>query len=227
MIRLGIVSDTHYPTRLPRLPYEALEDAFREVDAIVHAGDIESEDVLHHLSEIAPVQAVRGDDDHFSLPLTRVLNFGGVRVGLTHGHFNPVIEEVLRIRRRFGYSGYREMLQRRDWLLGRFEGHNLDVLIFGHAHIPYCEQHKGVLLFNPGAVYTLTLDSAQWQLKREKNPARRRMLRRKIREYLTQPTTAVPRSTVGILEIAEDHAITPRVIDLPLVDYPLVSAASR
>ncbi len=225
MIRLGVISDTHFPTRLPRLPYEALENAFRQVDAIVHAGDIESEDVLHHLSEIAPVQAVRGDDDHFPLPLTRVLDFGGVRVGLTHGHFNPVIEEMLRIRRRLGYSGYREMLQRRNWLLGRFAGHDLNVMIFGHAHIPYCEEHNGILLFNPGAVYALTLDSARWQLKREKNPSRRRMLRRKIQQDTTQPIPPVPRSTVGILEIAADHTVTPHLIDLPLVDYPLVSEA--
>ncbi len=221
MIRLGVIADTHFPTRLPRLPYEAIEDAFREVDAILHAGDIESEEVLHHLSGIAPVQAVRGDDDHFHLPRTRLLTLGGVRIGLTHGHFNPAVEQALRIRRRMGCSGSREMLQRLDWLLRRFSDEALDVLIFGHAHEPYCESREGVLLFSPGAVYAMTLDSAQWQLQREPNRLRRRMLRSKIRQMADQPQGAPPRSTVGILEIAADKTVTPHIRDLPLLDYAL------
>jgi hypothetical protein len=140
---------------------------------------------------------------------------------MTHGHFNPAIEQALRIRRRLGYSGYREMLQRLDWLLGRFADDALDVMIFGHAHIPYCQKHNGVLLFNPGAVYTMTLESAQWQLKREKNLARRRMLRSKIRQFTTQPDGSPPRSTVGILEIAADKTVIPQILDLPLVQYAM------
>lgn len=219
MIRLGIISDTHFPTRIPRLPYEALEDAFRDVDAILHAGDIEQETVLHHLSSIAPVQAVRGDDDHFDLPLTRVLDFSGVRVGLTHGHFSPLIEEALRIRRRLGYSGRKEMVQRLGWLQRRFRGAALDVLIFGHAHMPYCAQRNGTLLFSPGAVYAMTEEAARWQLRREKNPLRRRMLQRSIRRYETNPHGNDTRSTVGILELHEDRRVQAQFIELPLMQH--------
>ena len=222
MIRLGIIADTHFPTRIPTLPYEAIEDAFRNVDAILHAGDIESPEVLHHLSGIAPVQAVRGDDDHFDLPLRRVLTLNGTRIGLTHGHRSLFMEEWYRVRRRLGYSGTREMCGRLDGLLRRFGGEALDVLIFGHSHQPFCEERDGVLLFNPGAVYAMTLDSALWQLPREQNPVRRRMLKRCIQRYRQHSNGHRPRSTVGVLEIGDNRALRARLIDLPLID-PLLA----
>ena len=223
MIRLGIISDTHYPTRLPALPFTAIEDAFRNVDAILHAGDIETQDVLDHLSGIAPVQAVKGDDDKFDdLPLARVLEIGGVRIGLAHGHFsNPVREELYRLRRRIGYSKHRELTERIDAMLHNFRHDDLDVLIFGHSHKPMCSQHNGVLLFNPGAVYAMTLDSAEWQLPRENNLIRRRMLKQTIRRLQTVPDAIHVRSTVGILEIDNRRHIQSHIIELPLIDHAL------
>jgi len=222
MIRLGIISDTHYPTRLPNLPFAAIEDAFRHVDAILHAGDIETPEVLNHLSGIAPVQAVKGDDDTFDLPLSRVIEIGGVRIGLAHGHYtNPVKEELYRLRRRLGYSKHRELTERIDSLLQHFRDDKLDVLVFGHSHRPMVSQRNGVLLFNPGAVYAMTLESAEWQLPREKHPLRRRMLKQHIRRYQNLPDTLNVRSTVGILEIDETRQIQPRIIELPLIDHAL------
>jgi uncharacterized protein len=222
MIRLGILADTHYPTRLPTLPFAALEDAFRHVDAILHAGDIETPEVLNHLAGIAPVQAVKGDADTFDLPRTRILTIGGVRIGLAHGHYTSQLkEEVCRLRRKFGYSQHRELTERLDDLLHYFRDDALDVLIFGHSHKPMVSQRGGVLLFNPGAVYAMTLESAQWQLAREQNPARRRMLKQHIRRYQNLPDTRNVRSTVGILEIDAARHIQPRIIELPLIDHAL------
>jgi putative phosphoesterase len=219
MIRLGIISDTHYPTRIPTLPYDALEDAFRNVDAILHAGDIETRDVLNHLAGIAPVVAVKGDDDHFDLPLERVLEIGGIRIGLTHGHRHPLIEEFYRIRRRFGYSGRKEMLGRLDGLLRRFDDSAIDVLVFGHSHMPLSMRLGRVLLFNPGAVYVMSLDSARWQLPREKNLIRRQILKQYLSRYQHYPTAFYPRSTVGILEIHDNRTTHAQFVDLPLIDH--------
>ena len=56
--RIGVISDTHSLVRP-----EALA-ALRGVEHIVHAGDIGSAQVLNALREIAPVTAVRGNNDH-------------------------------------------------------------------------------------------------------------------------------------------------------------------
>lgn len=225
MIRLGIISDTHYPSRLPTLPFAAIEDAFRNVDAILHAGDIETPEVLDNLSGIAPVQAVRGDDDTFDLPLQRVINIADVRIGLAHGHHpNPVMEEVFRLRRKLGYSEHRELTNRIDMMRNHFKDDELDVLIFGHSHRPMCIQHKGIMLFNPGAVYAMTLDAAQWQLPREKNPVRRRMLKRHIQRYQYLPNEVDIRSTVGILEIDDNRHIQPHIIELSVLDHATENA---
>ena len=222
MIRLGIISDTHYPTRLPTLPFAAIEDAFRHVDAILHAGDIETPEVLNHLSGIAPVQAVKGDDDAFDLPLSRVIELGGVRIGLAHGHYsNPIKEEMYRLRRRLGYSRHRELTERIDNMLHHFRNDELDVLIFGHSHRPMVSQRNGILLFNPGAVYAMSLESAKWQLPREKHPLRRRMLQHHIRRYQNLPDMLHVHSTVGILEINSRQHIQPCIIELPLIDHAL------
>lgn len=50
--------------------------------------DIEAQTVLDKLETIAPVYAVRGDDeiDTHHLPEKRILEFAGKRIGLHHGH---------------------------------------------------------------------------------------------------------------------------------------------
>src|SRR5687768_11958359 len=60
--RFGLISDTHMPERCPVLP-TALNDVFRGVDLILHAGDLGELSVLDRLGAIAPVVAVHGNDD--------------------------------------------------------------------------------------------------------------------------------------------------------------------
>ena len=217
-IRLGLISDTHWPTKLPLLPYEAIEEAFRDVDGILHAGDIESREVLDNLSGIAPTQAVRGEDDRFPLPDKRILTFGDVRVGLIHGNRHPVVESYFRFQRRLGnmYAGGRHLL---DTLPGRFANDDVDVIVFGHLHTPMCIEQDGVMLVNPGAVYTISKDLAQWQLLHEQNPDRRSMLETHIKRYRNNPYWQTPRSTVGILEIKPDKTISTRIQALPQLAF--------
>ena len=214
-IRLGLISDTHYPTKLPLLPYEAIEQAFRDVDGILHAGDIESTEVLDNLSGIAPTQAVRGEADTLSLPEKRVLDFGGVRVGLIHGNRHPLLEHYFRLKRKWGnlYAGGRHLL---DTLPERFAEDNVDVIVFGHLHVPMCLEKDGIMLVNPGAVYTISEDTAQWQLLHEQDPERRMMLETQIKRYKHNPYWQAPRSTIGILEIAANKKITPHIHHLAL-----------
>jgi putative phosphoesterase len=122
--RVGVVSDTH-GTVDPRVPV-----ALDGVDYIVHAGDVGAPDVLRRLGTIAPVTAVRGNVDdgdlRRDLPGWVSVNLDGVRFVVTH------------IRGVF------------DWEdAGRM---GADVFVFGHTHMPFAEEHDGVLLLNPGSV---------------------------------------------------------------------------
>ena len=119
---LGVIADTHGLLRP-----EAVE-ALRGVDAIVHAGDIGASDVLDRLGEIAPVTAVRGNNDRGAwaekLPSTEVLEIGGVLLYVLHN-----VNELDLDPRAAGFGA----------------------VISGHSHQPRQEERDGVLFFNPGS----------------------------------------------------------------------------
>jgi putative phosphoesterase len=109
--------------------------AFREVDHIIHAGDITSMVVLDTLRDLAPVTAVRGNIDpdpvREALNHKEIITLKGYRIGVTHGD---------------GTSG-----KTLDRAIRCFKNDGVDCIIFGHSHIPYCEYFNNVLLFNPGS----------------------------------------------------------------------------
>ena len=61
-MRIGLLSDTHIPVDASGLPPQ-LAEVFRDVDLILHAGDIYDLSVLDELERITPVLAAKGDDD--------------------------------------------------------------------------------------------------------------------------------------------------------------------
>ena len=133
-MKVVVVSDTHIrpggKRRLPDALYETLSDA----DAVLHAGDIVTREVLDELAGFAPVHAVLGNNDDGvlagMLPETLVVEFDGVRVAMIHD------------------SGARDGRPRR--MQRRFPDAN--VVVYGHSHIPFCgEGLNGQLLFNPGS----------------------------------------------------------------------------
>jgi putative phosphoesterase len=82
-MRLGIISDTHGLLR------PEVFEAFREVDHILHAGDVGPPDLLVELEAIAPVTAVYGNTDGFDvrarLPQVQRLMLDGFDIVVTHG----------------------------------------------------------------------------------------------------------------------------------------------
>ena len=89
-VTLGVISDTHVPDWVDRLHPKTI-GIFKEakVDAILHAGDICSPEVISQLERVAPVFAVRGNRDIYllsKLPRVRLLTFAGHRIALVHGH---------------------------------------------------------------------------------------------------------------------------------------------
>ncbi len=80
-MKIGVLSDTHDLLR------PEVIDALQGCDTILHAGDISSRRILDRLEEIAPVKAVRGNNDGEwadGLPLFLDLELGGLRICMTH-----------------------------------------------------------------------------------------------------------------------------------------------
>lgn len=149
-ITIGVLSDTHVPDRSPRLN-QAIIRRFRQdgVAAILHGGDICIPAVLEELRMIAPVYAVRGNRDIFmlrDLPDKQLLEFNGVRIGLSHGHGSLVDYLGDKVRKFTGQLdiGY---IQRRSALAFK----DVKVNIFGHMHRPFMEWIDGTLFFGPGS----------------------------------------------------------------------------
>jgi putative phosphoesterase len=120
--RVGLISDTHGVLRS-----EAVE-ALRGSDFIVHAGDIGHIGIIEQLAELAPVSAVRGNNDNGAwaaeLRGTEVLSVGEVLIYIVHDLAQLDIDPVAA---------------------------NFHVVVSGHSHRPGFEVRNGVLYVNPGS----------------------------------------------------------------------------
>ena len=134
MKTIGIISDTHIPTRQAKLPIEVLS-AFNGVDLILHAGDFESLTVADTLEEIAPLKAVTGNmcwrEVREKFPQQLTLQVEELLICLTHGNGGP--------------SGYNSRV------IQLFKDKNPDIIVSGHTHMPNAEIEDGILLLNPGS----------------------------------------------------------------------------
>ncbi|GHO66130.1 phosphoesterase [Ktedonobacter sp. SOSP1-52] len=129
--RIGVISDTHMPPH-KKIP-AAVWTLFAGVEQIIHAGDLSCLSVIDELETLAPVVAVQGnverDDVVMELPIKREILVSFCRIGIVH---------ILGERKYYARNAQREFPQAR-------------VVVFGHSHIPYNEEHEGLLLFNPGS----------------------------------------------------------------------------
>ncbi len=127
-MRIGLVSDTHglADPLLPRL--------FEGCELLLHAGDVGGAEVLEALSRIAPVRAVRGNNDFdpfgASLPETLRERLGDIEALVVHelwarGRLSP---------------GARRALRR-----------PAQIVVFGHSHRASAQLEEGSLFLNPGS----------------------------------------------------------------------------
>src|SRR5258708_7222444 len=145
---LGLISDTHMPQRCAELP-DALKHVFRDVDLILHAGDVGELWVLDQLSAIAPVIAVHGNDEtpdaQRELPYQQVIMIGGQRIVLCHSH-HPDRATEMSLRED---DAWQPKLER---LLDFGRRPAASIVVFGHSHVPMTYTQDGILLVNPGAI---------------------------------------------------------------------------
>ncbi|PWB86752.1 hypothetical protein MBBWO_04660 [Methanobrevibacter woesei] len=130
---IGLISDTHIPDRMRELPEKVFE-AFKDVEMILHAGDVTSQEVIEKLEEIAPVTAIQGNTDRIvglNLPKTAVVEAEELKIGVIHGEVYP-----------------RADTQQLHYLAKQLD---VDILVSGHSHQPKVEKVEDVLLINPGS----------------------------------------------------------------------------
>lgn len=129
--KIGVISDTHIPIRANSIPKKVF-DYFKDVDLILHAGDLVQLNVIEELKKIAPVIAVKGNMDRIKdeLPDKFVIKVNNrFKIGLCHGD-GPPANLPERVNNEFN---------------------NVDCIVFGHSHHPFNEIKNGTLLFNPGS----------------------------------------------------------------------------
>jgi putative phosphoesterase len=122
MLRIGVISDTHNLLR------PAARDFLRGCDHIIHGGDITEQNILDELATLAPVTAVRGNNDRHTwaahLRETELVKLGDVFVYVIHDLAELDIDPLAA---------------------------GVQVVISGHSHKPSVKERDGVLFVNPGS----------------------------------------------------------------------------
>jgi len=130
-MRIGVISDTHLKGCNDQLKRIA-DDYFRDVDMILHAGDLVNLEVLEAFAG-KEVRAVSGNMDNIEvrkhLPEKMIIELKGFKIGLIHGWGMP-----------FGL----------EWKL-RKKFDEIHCLIYGHTHHACNKLNDNVLYFNPGS----------------------------------------------------------------------------
>jgi putative phosphoesterase len=141
MHRIGLISDTHGLLRPEAIAF------LRGCEHIVHGGDIGDARILQALAAIAPLTAVRGNNDlgawAEAVPETALLELGGLRLYAIHDLAQLDIDPVA--------AGVR-------------------VVVAGHSHRPRAEERDGVLYLNPGSAgprrFRLPISAAELKIER-------------------------------------------------------------
>ncbi|MCP3406161.1 metallophosphoesterase family protein [Bradyrhizobium sp. CCGB01] len=119
--RIGIISDTHGLLR------PEAERGLAGVDHIIHAGDIGRPEIVDALRRIAPVTAIRGNVDSGEwardYPDTKLVRLTGKSIYVLHDLKTLKVDP----------------------------GAGMDVIIFGHSHVPKIDTVGGILYLNPGS----------------------------------------------------------------------------
>ncbi|KAI9206088.1 vacuolar protein sorting-associated protein 29-like protein [Polychytrium aggregatum] len=153
MVLVLVIGDLHIPHRSVDLPAKMKKLLVPgKIQQIISTGNLCTRETLDYLRTVAgDVVCVRGDfDEDSTFPLTQVIPYGPLRVGLIHGH--QVIP--------WGNPQALSIVARQL---------DVDILISGHTHKFEAYEYEGRFFINPGsatgALPGLTLGSAS-----EKSP---------------------------------------------------------
>ncbi|MCQ6560096.1 metallophosphoesterase family protein [Paenibacillus mendelii] len=135
-MKIIVVADTHMPRMAKKLPDRLLWE-LRDADTVIHAGDWTQLSIYEELAAHAPTVGVAGNNDGPGIiklfGYRKQLEFEGHQIGIVHGH------------------GTGKRINTEQRALDSFKGTSVDVILFGHSHIPLQKRVGSVLLFNPGS----------------------------------------------------------------------------
>jgi len=130
-MKIGVIADTHL-TKISKHLEEGIIKHFKDVDMILHAGDVVELSVLDIFSD-REVKLVAGNMDSWgikqSAPTKQVIPIEGYKLGLIHGWGSPAGIE--------------------DRIIKEFD--EIDILVYGHTHHASSFTKGGILFFNPGS----------------------------------------------------------------------------
>ena len=118
-MKLAILSDTHGLLR------PEVGEYLKTADAILHAGDINRQEIVDQLRQYAPLYIVRGNNDKEwaeHIPHHLTVTLGGVSFYMVHNKKEVPAD----------LSG-------------------IDAVVFGHSHKYVQEERDGLLWLNPGS----------------------------------------------------------------------------
>jgi len=125
---IGLISDTHVPSRAKRIPMKVFKIF------IIHAGDLVDLSVIDKLEELAPVLAVQGNMDRQkvsgALPKINSLKVLDWKIGVMHDPNTP-----------FGKRTIREIADQNGF----------DIFVYGHTHNAKIKWEGKILYINPGS----------------------------------------------------------------------------
>lgn len=134
-MRVLVISDTHFPSRAKQLPARIIHELGR-ADYLIHAGDFVALSLVELLEKSLPFAGVAGNNDspeiEEMLGNRKQFNLAGYNIGVVHGDVGPG----------------RNTLER---AMNAFKAEKLDILVFGHSHIPYLGKHRDTWVLNPGS----------------------------------------------------------------------------
>lgn len=126
---IGVISDTHRSMRAIQKVVKVVKDA----DVLIHLGD-NVDDVKeiskHYKGEIINV---RGNCDFsYNVPSERIVEIGGVKMFITHGHHYNVKYSI-------------------DDLLAKASEVGAKIALYGHTHVSAIRYEEGIFIINPGS----------------------------------------------------------------------------
>lgn len=128
-MKIGVISDTHGDHGAIRQAVKMLPD----IGAWLHAGDYSQD--AQYLAEIVsvPVFAAKGNCDGLAAAkIDEFVEVAGKKIWITHGH---------------RYSVKQGIADLAQW----GKQYEVDVVVYGHTHLPDNQCYDGLLIFNPGS----------------------------------------------------------------------------
>lgn len=133
-MKIAVISDTHIKEDLSYLE-NFLENELLDMDFIVHAGDILSTEAIRLMKSYKRFSGVYGNvdqpDTRNRLKEVEIINIHNFRIGIFHGHGKG-----------------KDTLQR---TIDKFKNNEIDIVIYGHSHMPNILTKNGILCINPGS----------------------------------------------------------------------------